>query len=380
MREQILRRAAELVPVLKQRAALTEQMRRVPDETVDDFIAAQLMRVAVPRRYGGLDVGHEVMFEIAFELGRACGASAWCYSLWAVHSWLMGFWPQEAQEEFYAGGPDTLASSAFAPDGKTLTPCDGGYRVSGQWQFSSGCDASAWVVLGARGPSGLAWILVPRADYEIVDTWFVSGLSGSGSKDIRIDDKFVPTHRVLLDPFNAGDKDETAWDLHSEARYRVPLRMLLGWDLVSPLVGIAHGCIDEFVARIKAQSSGARTSDSVAMQLRLAQASAEVDAAKAVFMADIRKTLEAGASGARISELDRARDARDRAFVSNLCLQAINRLFEASGAHALFQTEPIQRFHRDAHALSHRDLMMMDIAGQAYGKLALSADGGSGVK
>ena len=376
MRTELLRRAADLVPTLKQRALQTEQLRQLPDETVADILGAQLIRAGVPKRFGGFDMPHETMFEIAFELGRGCGASAWCYSLWAVHSWVLGYWPLQAQEEFYAGGPDTLASSAFAPDGKTLVPCDGGYRVSGQWQFSSGCDASAWAVLGARGPSGVAWILVPRSDYEIVDTWFVSGMAGSGSKDIRIDNAFIPEHRVLHDPFNAGDRDETAWELHGEARYRVPLRTLLGWDLVSPLVGIAYGVIDEFVARTRAQATGARTAESVPMQVRLAQAAAEVDAARAMFLADIRFTLAAGAAGTRIPEIDRARDARDRAFVSNLCMAAINRLFEASGAHSLFQTEAIQRFHRDAHALTHRDLMLLDLAGQTYARLLLQEGSG----
>lgn len=376
----MLRRATGLVPVLRQRAALTEELRRIPDETVADLIESQIMRVAVPQRYGGIEASHATMFEVAFELGRGCGASAWCYSLWAVHSWLLGYWPQEAQEEFFASGPDTLASSAFAPDGKTLTACEGGFRVSGQWQFSSGCDAAAWAVLGARHSSGVAWILVPRADYEIVDTWFVSGLSGSGSKDIRIEDKFVPAHRVLLDAFGAGENEQNAWELHGETRYRLPMRLLLGWDLVSPLVGIAQGCIDDFISRIRAQTGGARTVDSVPMQVRLAHSGAEVDAAKALFLKDVGKTLEMAASGARFSELYRARDARDRAFVSNLCLQAINRLFEASGAHSLFQSEAIQRFHRDAHALSHRDLMLMDLAGQTYGRLALQGEGIPGAK
>jgi 3-hydroxy-9,10-secoandrosta-1,3,5(10)-triene-9,17-dione monooxygenase len=380
MREELLRRTAALVPVLRQRAAQTEELRRLPDETVADLVEAQLMRTGVPLRYGGFDVDHTTMFELAFELGRACGATAWCYSLWAVHSWLLGYWPQEAQDEFFANGPDTLASSAFAPEGKTLTACEGGYRISGQWQFSSGCDAATWALLGARTGGGVAWFLIPRSDYEIVDTWFVSGLLGSGSKDIRVEDKFVPAHRVLVDAPAAGENDQAAWDMHHEARYRVPMRALLGWDLVAPLIGIAQGCIDEFVLRIRGQTGGARTVDSAAMQVRLAQASAEVDAARALFLSDIGRTLAMGAEGTPFTELYRARDARDRAFVSNLCLAAVNRLFEASGAHSLFQSVPIQRFHRDAHALSHRDMMMMDIAGQPYGRLALKDDGSAGAK
>lgn len=365
---EIVRRASELVPVLRARAAQTEELRRVPPETVRDFIASQIMRVGVPRNFGGLDVDFDVMFEVGWELGRGCGASAWCYSLWTVHSWLVGYWPAKAQEEFFATGPDTLASSSFSAEGKTATPCDGGFRLSGHWEFSSGCDAADWVELGATTPDGAVWLLAPRADFEIVDNWYVSGLSGSGSKDIVVDDKFVPAHRVL-NFLKAGDDDLSGWDLHKQSRYRVPLRVLLGWDLVAPLVGIAQGCIDEFVSRTNARPGRAGTAASTAMQVRLAEAAAEVDAAKSLFMTDVREILDGGAQGRRFGELERARYVRDKAFISRLCMQAVNRLFEASGGHALFQSEAIQRFHRDAHALSHRDMMLLDLAGQAYGRL-----------
>jgi alkylation response protein AidB-like acyl-CoA dehydrogenase len=371
-RAEILRRATQLVPVLKERAGETEALRRVPDATIADLVESRMMRLGPPRSFGGLDVEYETMFEVGWELGRACGASSWCYSLWTVHSCMVGYWPAQAQEDFFATGPDTLASSSFAPGG-SATPCNGGYRVSGQWEFSSGCDAATWAELGANTPDGIVWMLVPRSDYEIVDDWYVSGLSGSGSKDIVVKDAFVPAYRAI-EPARAGDGDWTGWDLHREGRYRVPLRVLMGWDLVSPLVGIAQGSTDEFVSRTKATPSRDRGPDSAAIQIRLAEASAEVDAARTLFRSDVREILDKGDEGRSFSDLDRARYLRDKAFISKLCLAAINRLFEASGGHALFLTEAMQRFHRDAHALSHRDLMMLDLAGQNYGRLLLQSN------
>jgi len=373
-REELLRRASNLVPTLRERAARTEQLRRLPDETVRDIVNSRLIRVGNPNRYGGLGIEYDVMAEIAWELGRACGASAWCCALWTVHAFLAGYWPERAQEELFAAGPDALASSSFNPTDKHAEPVAGGYRISGCWQFSSGCDASSWAELGAMSPSGPIWMLVPRSDYEIVDNWFVAGLSGSGSKDLVIDDAFVPAHRTL-NPDTAGNGDWTGWELHHQGRYHVPLRSLIGWDLLAPLVGMVQGCVDEFVAgaRLRTGPRG-RASDALHMQIRVAEACAELDAARALLLSDMREMLQRGARCEPFSELERARYPRDRAFITKLCLQAANRLFEASGGHAIFQSEPMQRFYRDAQAATHRETMLLDVAGQPFGRIAMSEE------
>ena len=375
-RAELLNRAKALVPALKERAALTEQRRQIPPETVAGLIDSELIRIGNPDRYGGLGVGYDLAFEVAWELGRACGASSWCYGLWAVHACIAGYWPRQAQEEFFAGGPAVLASSSFSPAGKTAAPVAGGYRVSGRWEFSSGCDASAWAELGVTTPEGPAWILVPRSDFEIVDNWFVSGLSGSGSKDILVHDAFVPSCR-FVNFETAGWSDLTGWEIHGEGRYRVPLRCLLGWDLLAPLIGMVRGCIDEFVSHTAGRMGpSGRLADSSYMQVRLAESCAEIAACQALLLTDVREMLQRGEEGDRFAEIDRARYARDRAFITKLCLQAVNRLFEASGGHALLQSEPMQRLHRDAHAACHRETMLLDFAGQAFGRLALSGAAG----
>ena len=89
--QELLQRAADMVPVLKGRATHTEEIRRIPTETVQDILASGLHRIAVPRRFGGIDVGYSLMLDVGAELGRGCGATAWCYSLWAAHAWLIGY-------------------------------------------------------------------------------------------------------------------------------------------------------------------------------------------------------------------------------------------------------------------------------------------------
>jgi alkylation response protein AidB-like acyl-CoA dehydrogenase len=371
-----LRRAAELVPVLRERAARTEQLRRLPPETVKDLLSSGLVRIGAPRRYGGngldIDTGHAV----AWELGRACGSAAWCCSLWIVHNWWLGHFPERAQDEFFASGPDTLASTCLNPAGGTAEPVPGGFRVGGRWSFSSGCEASAWAMVSTPGATAgtIRWLLLPRGDYEIVDTWFASGMRGTGSHDIVVRSAFVPAHRAL-DPDRAGDTDRTGWQLHRRPSYRVPLRLLTGWDLAAPLVGVAQGAVDELAARVRGTAGPGRTADAVPLQLRLAEASAQVDAARAIHRGTVGEMLERAAAGDSFTELERARFRRDKAFVARLCVQAVDRLFEAGGAHAVLDSDPLQRFHRDAHAASHHAALGWDAAAEAYGREALRPPG-----
>lgn len=369
-RAELQRRAAALLPVFRDRAARTEQLRQLPPETVQDLRASGLIRIGNPQRYGGLGIEYDAAFDIDWEFGRACGATAWCYALWTVHNWWIGHFPAQAQEEFFASGPDTLASSALNPAGGKAEPAAGGIRVSGQWNFSSGCDAASWVMVAVPGPDGLLWALLPRPEYDIVDTWFTSGMRGTGSKDIVIRDAFVPAHRIM-DPGRAGNGEWTGWELHQRLSYRLPLRCMTGWDLVAPVIGMAQGAVDEFTARYRGTAGLGRTAESALVQVRLAEAAVEVDAARELLRSSIRDILAQAESGAEFTNLDRARYRRNKNFAARLCVQAVNRLFDASGGRAILESAAMQRFHRDIHAASHHQGINWDDAAEDFGRLSL---------
>jgi alkylation response protein AidB-like acyl-CoA dehydrogenase len=369
-REELRRRTAELVPVLKERTARTEELRQIPPETVQDLISSGLIRIGNPPRYGGLDIEYEAAFDVGWELGRVCGSTAWCYSLWTTHIWWIGHFPEQAQEEFFASGPDTLASSGLNPAEGKAEPVAGGLRVSGRWNFSSGCDAASWVIVGVSSPNGYRWALIPRPDYEIRDTWFTSGMRGTGSKDIVVGEAFVPEHRTM-DPSRAGDGEWTGWELHRRLSYRLPCRCMTGWELAAPLIGIAQGAVDEFMTHLQGTSGPGRTADSVLIQVRLAEASVEVDAARGLLKHSVREILDKAERGEEFTNLDRARYRRNKNFAVKLCIQAVNRLFEASGGRAIAETEAMQRFHRDINAGSHHHGLSWDAAAEDYGRQAL---------
>lgn len=367
-RDELLQRVRDLLPAIRDRAAETERLRHIPDETVADLKDAGLIRIPNPPRFGGYSHDIDLLFEAAMEVGKACGSTAWCFAVWSIHNWMLGHWPEEAQEEYFAEGPNVLSSSAFAPTGR-LEPVDGGFKLSGRWDFSSGSDAGTWALLSAIGPEGPRMALVPRPDYEIVDTWFVSGLRGTGSKDVVIEQAFVPGHRICA---LMGDiQGSPAFALHGRASYRLPPMSLLPFTLCSPLVGMAQGAIDEFTNNLKGKTGPGRTADSVALQLRLAESSAEVDAARLLVRTRTRELIQRAGEGERLNDVEQAAVRRDYGFVAKLSVRAVNRLFEAAGGHALYDTEAIQRFHRDVHAGSHQAALGWDSIGEGYGRAAL---------
>ena len=197
--EEFVQRAKALVPVLSERAQACEDLRRLPDETLRDFEKAGFYEIAKPRRFGGHELSPEVLFNVAIELARGCPSSAWCLCLIGVHNWEPGLMDLRAGEDLWNKDPHARYSSSYAPFGK-IEPVDGGYHLSGRWEWSSGSDHCSWVMLGGilqveERPQQLA-MLVPRVDYQIIDNWHVAGLKGTGSNDIVVEGAFVPEHRV----------------------------------------------------------------------------------------------------------------------------------------------------------------------------------------
>ena len=374
--EELIKRAKELVPVLRERAEMTDELRRVPDETVADLRAAELLKVVQPVRYGGFGLEFGVLFEIGVQFGRASGSAAWCYSQWATHNWMLGSYPQRAQEEFWADTTDIIASTSFDPTGATVTAVDGGYRLSGRWGFSSGCDAATWEMLGAIAPEGYLLLAIPLSDYLVEDTWFVSGLKGSGSKHIRVEDAFVPTHRAMA-VHDLGEGHSAGREIHDSPLYRFPAFLIFPFVLGAPMVGMAQGALDayeEYTRERITVYSGQKTAEFALQQAKLAESSVEVDAARLIMDRDAKEVADRARRGDVPSLEDRVRFRRDQGYVAKLCAQSANRLFEASGGNVLFEGRNFARFHRDILAANHHPAVVWDTVAEQYGRVRMGLE------
>lgn len=374
--EELVRCASQLVPVLRERAQQTESLRRLPQETVDDMRSAKFLRAHTPERFGGLGLEYDVVLDVAFELGRGCGSSAWCYGIWSSDSWIVGMFPERAQQEYWNDSPDTLCASSFSPTGANVKEADGGYLLSGHWDFASGCDAASWVLTVGVGKAGPLMFLVPRSDFTIEDTWYVSGLRGTGSKDIVIRDTFVPDYRALP-VADLAEARSPGKELHPTLGYRVPLLSAVSYFLAAPVVGMAQGALEAFESYMASKVSalrGGSVADFAGVQMLLAEAAVEIQAARLIMQHDTQETLNRARRDEMPSLDDRLRYRRNQAYVATLAVRAVNRLFEASGGHALFNSDPIQRFHRDAHAASHHVSLSWYAASEQYGRVRLGLE------
>ena len=357
--------AVELRAVVGQRARQTEQDRRVSVEVTQLLKEAGLYRVVQPRRFGGYELGLEALRRLSFEIGRGCTSTGWCYGLSAAASWVLGMFPEEAQQDVWGNAPDALLASCIAPTGKAV-PVDGGYRFKGRWSFGSNSDNAQWLALGAmvEQPEGMPprpiFLLVPQGDYRIVDTWHTVGLAGTGSKDIAIETEvFVPVHRTVSF-HDVLEQEAPGADVHDSALYRVPFLSGFPPLLANPAVAALRGAIDEFVASIAARATrgafaggGASLAQFGHVQSAVAQAEAAVDAAQLILQRDLQLATDQVNAGLKLSVEQRITLRRGHAYSVRLCVEAINALYDVVGGTGIQLDNGIQRAWRDINALAH---------------------------
>ena len=357
--ETYLERVRKLLPAIRERADRAEQLRRLPDETFEDFQEAGLFRCLQPKRHGGYELDPRVFYQAIIEVGTVCGSSAWVLGVVGIHNWHLGLFPPQAQEDVWGKDTSIQVSTALAPTG-TVTRVDDGFRLSGRWSFSSGCDFCHWAVLGGLVPSltpgeppDPRTFLVPRHEYEIDDNWHVVGLCGTGSKDIVVDDAFVPEYRThsYRDAFHLTNPGAVVND---GPIYRLPFGILFPNAIASPAIGVALGALDAFreqtTVRISPRDKSRVAEDPFA-QLHLAEAAAEVRAARDRLMSNLTEMLDLVYAGKAIPLESRARYRWDTAKGIDWSMHAVDRLFLASGGRGIFMSNPIQRAWRDVHAM-----------------------------
>ena len=384
MGPRLLERAHALVPALRERASETEALRRIPYETMRDLHDAELLKAVQPERHGGFEVGLDDALRITAALGRGCGATAWVYGVLSDHQITLGMYSAEAQEDVWGESPDAVACSGLAFGGETSLAI-GGYRVSGRWSFSSGSDHSAWVFVHSNAPTEseepsrrTAYYLVPRDDFEIVDTWHVVGLSGTGSKDIVINDVFVPEHRRLfVDDANEGRAPGTR--VNPGPLYRMPRMATSPFLLTAPTIGLTEALLDLFLESIRTKASrGVKLAELGTIQMRVAEAAAEADAARLLLERDCTETMSIMRRGDTLTLEQRARNRRDMAYASTLCIRAADRLFTATGGTGLYDGNEMRRQFHDIRAIGAHFVNSWDVAGTTFTKVTLGLEPGPG--
>jgi resorcinol 4-hydroxylase (FADH2) len=377
--ERLSERAAKLIPILRERAMETTRQRQIPENTIADLWDAGLFYLLKPKKFGGPAVRPDIAFHVADQLGRGDGSVAWVWSIMTIHDLFVALFPEELQEEYWAG-PHTLSASAFAPGG-AATPHQGGWRLSGKWSFCSGIDNAEWMFLGAifGPPSGgspmpdIRYVMVPQREGRIIDDWDVMGLRGTGSKSFALDDVFVPPHRVLS---HAAMTDGTApgAQVHDGWLYSAPAWSVAPFSISAPANGIARGALELFIGEMKGRETvidHAALAKKPAIHLRVAEASAMIDCGDLLYKRSFRETMDKLEAGLALSLEHRARSRRDQGYSVLLAKRAAETLLTGTGGRGIFESNPIQRAYRDVAALSGHIVANWDAPAYSYGQIML---------
>ncbi|MBD0418642.1 flavin-dependent monooxygenase [Streptomyces sp. TRM S81-3] len=353
----VLAAVRDLAPRLRERAAEAEELRRVPDASIKEIEETGFFRLLQPRSYGGHAADPVVFYEAVKEIARACGSTGWVASVLGVHPWHVALYDPKAQEEVWGADRTTRIASSYAPTGK-VTPADGGFRISGRWHFSSGCDHTGWALLGGLvlgedgAPADMRTFLVPRTDYRVDDVWDTVGLRGTGSNDIVIEDAFVPDHRALS--FGPVTELRTpGQELNPEPLYRLPYAAVFTTTISTPIVGIAEGAYTSYAEATKRRirvSYGQKVAEDPFAQVRIARAASDIDAAWLQLRRNIEELYEHARRGEELPMELRARARRDQVIATERAVAAVDLLVENAGGNTMRTgPNPVQRAWRDAH-------------------------------
>ena len=351
-------------------------------ETIAAIRQAGLYKVLQPLKYGGFGGGLPDMLGVAHEIARGSGAAAWIFGNVALHSWIIGMFPRAAQDEIWAD-EDTITSSCLRPT-CTAKVVSGGFTISGRWPYVSGSDHTQWTVLGALIPSDdgskqPGYFLVPRADYAFLDNWHVSGLAATGSKDLVIEECFVPARRTML-AVQANSGRPPGADLHDHPLYRVPLFSSFAFFIAGPLAGMGRGALDQYIDVVRdrrtaggATGGGDAMSNLPTVQMRVGEAGMKTDAAEAILYRAASDTMLAAAANSMTTE-QRIRNRRAQVLAARLTTEAVDELYEASGATGIFMDDPTQRVWRDIHAGSKHFSLNWDAFRIMCGQMGLGLE------
>lgn len=378
---ELVARAKALVPILVERAARQDEARHILDETISDMHDAGLFRILQPRRWGGFEMAPEVFFDVQMALAEGDISVAWVFGILSVHSFHLALFDERAVHDVWSANDRALIASPYAPG--AAIPVEGGYLLTGHWRFSSGCEHCEWIFLGGiidRGApiadvhdADYRTFLLPRADFQIVDTWRATGLKGTGSHDIIVEKAFIPEHRThRMSDAAAGTNPGLGAE---NMLYRYPYWQLFLRAVSTAAIGGLQGMVDAFIryGASRTATSGQRTATDPDATLALAEAVAAIAEMKGTLTRNFARLGEAAAGGAPLSEHERRLFKFQAATVPRRCIALASDLFAATGGSGVFTDRPFGRFYNDLLVIGNHFANQYRPVGRKWGEFLMGA-------
>jgi alkylation response protein AidB-like acyl-CoA dehydrogenase len=364
----VLAAARRLAPEIQARAPEVEAARRLPADLLDELVAAGCFRILLPSSHGGAEARLRDALDLFATLAAADASTGWAVMIGAC-GWLdLAHLPRATFDRCFPPGADTIVAGAFAPTG-TIVRADGAYELTGRWALVSGCEHATWILLNAiedsaQMPPVLRAAVLDPADVSVEDTWYATGLRGTGSHHVRVDGLPVAADRTLVPLVGPPCVDATVAHVWAPAVFALAI--------ASVAIGTGRGALAD-VLSVAGQRMPFLSAEPVALDPRfhdgLARARTGLDAAWAL-VAEVAEVLWSRAETGEPTSLDdRARARAAAAWATQAAIAAAEFAFESGGASALYDDSPLQRRLRDARAISQHFLVRPDTftgAGAVY--------------
>jgi 3-hydroxy-9,10-secoandrosta-1,3,5(10)-triene-9,17-dione monooxygenase len=375
-------RARRLVPRLRERAKAAEAARTMSAETIADLHASGVIRTMQPKRWGGMEFDYVAYVDFPLELSRGDASAGWNLANLQIHHWMLGLYEERAQEEVWGENPDALIASGIAfPQGQGRR-AEGGFVISGKWNFSSCSNIAEWNMLAVTVKDGDKTVdhrmcLLHKSQYQVIDDWKVLGMRSTGSMTVTAKDVLVPEYRALCMYTTRGGAEFPGAKVNRNPAYQVSANPLLGHGIGACAVGNAMAALELSVDAVKQRSTnytGAKMRDFQAVQLRIGAAGAKIDAARLILRNDCIEGQAIAVRGEVADTQTKLSWKRNLAYAVNLCTEAVDLLHAMAGANGIYETYPLERIFRDAHSLAGHISFSFDAQASAWGLCALGGE------
>lgn len=344
--DELCKRARGIAETLHLHRRQADQKRDISSDVIEQLHDAGLFRMLKPRKYGGFESDPRDFYAVQNILAEQCLSTAWVFGVLSIQAFFLALFPEQARDDVWGDHPDMLVSSSFRPCG-TVRAVEGGYRISGQWGFSSGSSHAGWALLGGLIPSAseggapeMRLFLVPRRDYAIIDTWHTFGLRGTGSNDIRVEDAFVPVHRSWRP--TAGMTVEAGGT--GPELYRLPWLYMFPSCVSNLAIGAGRGALRIITA---AAPKGE------AAQLTIGRAHAEIEGAAMRIDRHIAAMCDHVASGTAMPMAEALLYRGQLTATLRSIAAHVDALMLLTGGHGIAEDGPLTRVWLDLSAARH---------------------------
>lgn len=371
----ILGRLRAITDLIAAHAREAELQRRPVDAVWSAIRKTGVFYMYVPKKYGGMEVNSlQALTDAVAIIGEHCASTAWCISISIYHQLYPVQFSERFQQEIWSKTPYFISAGSAAPPGK-LERVEGGFRATGRWKWASGIMHATWansvgIVTEHDGSRTGYLFFVPIEDVEILDTWFVDGMCGTGSHDYRMTNVFVPEHRAVPVSALAGGQASRENPFH-----RIPVPPALALVVASPAIGVLRGAVNRYRARLSSSAAGDRYGnvqgqpvDNMLMHAALGRAELQLRAAELILQDASRQFETIGSRAEPMSLEDRVLVRGMYAHATEICRNALRALNDDGGSSAHFLDNPSQRALRDVTVAATHKMLDHSEAAQLLGR------------